>query len=275
MEKFAPPHPLARFNSDYATDEQGRIISLSVLGNFIANPIFEPGRAPERLDPRELSSFVDCENLWLEDLQLSPSPWQIISNFQRLLKLRMNRIKCSLNNFELLGKCTSLHRINFGMTKITDKELKTIGKLTNLTHLNLGPSRIQDLNELNHLRKLVEVDLGGIAISDKELRTWKKSDELERLFLEGTRVTDNGVAELARFPKLKLLTLQSAKVTTKVYEAISHLPLLETVYLAVDPGLDAIPHLRRLTKLKELYLGDYQTPEITERIQQELSINVY
>ncbi|MBN8605113.1 MAG: hypothetical protein J0M26_29220 [Planctomycetes bacterium] len=161
------------------------------------------------------------------------------------------------------------------MTKITDKELKTIGKLTNLTHLNLGPSRIQDLNELNHLRKLVEVDLGGIAISDKELRAWKKSDELERLFLEGTRVTDNGVAELARFPKLKLLTLQSTKVTTKVYEAISHLPSLETVYLAVDPGLDAIPHLKKLTKLKELYLGDYQTPEITERIQQELSINVY
>ncbi len=275
MEKFLPPHPLARLNSHCATDGQGRITSLSVLGNFIANPIFEPGRAPERLDPSELSAFVDCEKLDLRDLHLFPSPWHVISTFHRLQDLTLIRIECSLDDFADLGKCTRLQRIRFDMNKITNRELKTIGKLTDLTHLSLMRSRILDLSELNHLSKLVEAELISTAISEKELRTWKKGDELEALLLEGTRVTDKGVAELARFPKLKVLTLQSTKVNSKVYEAISHLPMLETVYLDIDPSPDAIPHLKKLTKLKELYLGDCQIPGITERIEKELAINVY
>lgn len=275
MKKIAPPHPLSRYDSWWLRTGGGKVKKLSIYEKERKKSIYDFSFTYQKIKPKLIESFTKCEELRLDGLQIFDGLWTILGDFQSLQRLELIRCICNFHDFASLASCTSLQRINFGMTKITNKELKTIGKLTNITHLNLYQSRIRALHILDQLKKLVEVDLGSMAISDKELRTWKKGDELEKLFLEGTRVTDIGVAELARFPKLKLLTLQSTKVTTKVYEAISHLPSLETVYLGVDPGPDAIPHLKKLTKLKELYLGDCQIPGITERIQQELSINVY
>jgi hypothetical protein len=63
-------------------------------------------------------------------------------------------------------------------------------------------------------RSVVEVNLVGRSVTDIELKELAGiSAELERLNLDGTKVMDAGLNELARFKGLKKLDLRNTQVT--------------------------------------------------------------
>jgi internalin A len=89
-----------------------------------------------------------------------------------------------------LAKLKDLHTLYLDETKITDKGLKNLANLQ-LTHLNLRATRISDGGLL---------ELKGMA-------------NLRALFLENTMVTDVGIQNLAGLRDLRLLGVESTKVT--------------------------------------------------------------
>lgn len=135
--------------------------------------------------------------------------------------------------------------LNLVNTKVTDKGLKEIGLLQNLEILNLDKTQSKDfhhisnagMKEVGKLKKLTILTLTGSArVSDVGMKHISTCVEMRRLILDGTGVTDKGLAYLRNLTKLERLSI--------------HAPISSTPIS--DKGLK---HLQGLTNLKLLHLG--------------------
>jgi Leucine Rich repeat len=93
------------------------------------------------------------------------------------------------------------------------------------------PARqLECLWRFKHLRSL---SVGGYGFKDAHLQTITCITSLERLHVNHTAVTDEGLAQLPRLHNLKELRLEicSSKVTDECLKAIGALPRLETLRL--------------------------------------------
>ena len=105
---------------------------------------------------------------------------------------------------------------NVGNRRITDAGLVYVGELSNLEHLSLdhtsitgaGLVHLKALTNLTFLslRRLGQVtELYGTEVTDAQLENFKGLSKLQRLHLEGTGVTDDGVKKLRRaLPNCKI-----------------------------------------------------------------------
>lgn len=75
------------------------------------------------------------------------------------------------------------------------------------------------------------VDLGRSKVTDAGLATIAKMTNLERLHLENTAVTDAGIAQLAGLPRLEYLNLYGTKVTDAGLAKLSGLKSLRKIFL--------------------------------------------
>ncbi len=99
---------------------------------------------------------------------------------------------------------------------------------------------------------LVSLNLAGTSITDEGIAQLARFARLERLHLERTATTDAGVEHLAGLAQLRYLNLYNTAVTDAALVTIATLPALESVYLwqtgvspqaaallaALRPGLD-------------------------------------
>lgn len=75
------------------------------------------------------------------------------------------------------------------------------------------------------------VDLGGAQVDDARLAIVARLPHLERLHLQQTRVTDEGVKRLAGRQYLEYLNLYGTQVSDSALVVLQDLPALEAVYL--------------------------------------------
>jgi hypothetical protein len=89
-----------------------------------------------------------------------------------------------------------------------------------------------------------------------------------RLFLDGTRITDDGLARLRGLRHLRVLSLGSTKVTDRGVELLAGLDQLELLNLKFCPVTDAgLLHLRGLHGLRSL---NVQNTRVTKAGVEEL-----
>ena len=120
-------------------------------------------------------------------------------------------------------------------TWVTDTDLRKLNQLPDLNYLDLSLTRITDqgMQEIKNLRNIVELNLH---------------------FAE--YVTDEGLAAIKEWKKLKRLNVQGTKASDTTLDHISGITALETVnvgsVMLTDVGLE---RLSTLTNLKELTMG--------------------
>jgi hypothetical protein len=120
-------------------------------------------------------------------------------------------------------------------TWVTDSDLRKLNQFPDLSYLDLSQTRITDqgMQELKHLPNIVELNLR---------------------FAE--YVTDEGLAALKEWKKLKRLNVHGTKASDTTLEHISGITTLESVnvgsVMLTDVGLE---RLTTLTNLKELTMG--------------------
>jgi hypothetical protein len=128
---------------------------------------------------------------------------------------------------------------------------------------------------------LVHVSFLGPKAGDRELEVLRGIPELRRLVLINTRVTDEGIAWLARFPKLSYLSIgnldstknsgfggalnnnPTAQWTGKGLKALTSLPNLQSISLAGPQTTDA--DLPALMSLKRLLVIDLYKTSVTKK----------
>jgi Leucine-rich repeat (LRR) protein len=107
---------------------------------------------------------------------------------------------------------------------------------------------------MNDLRRL---DLSLTRISDRGLRALKSAPAIEELNLYfAEQITDEGASVVKNWKHLKKLNLRGTKITDSTLEVLAGVPTLEWLDIGgaqiTDTGLD---HLAALTSLKWLTIG--------------------
>lgn len=125
--------------------------------------------------------------------------------------------------------------VDLRATWVTDSDMRKLLRLPHLTHLDLSLTRITDqgMQELKNLPGIVDLNLRFAEyVTDEGLaaiKTWKK---LKKLNVHGTKISDTTLDHIAGITTIESLDVGSAMIT--------------------DVGLD---RLSALTNLKELTMG--------------------
>jgi serine/threonine protein kinase len=111
-------------------------------------------------------------------------------------------------------------------------------------------------------RPLETLNLEGTQVSDRGLAIVKAFTNLKTLRLSGAQVTDTGLAHLQALTKLQTLYLSGIQVTDAGLAHLQALTKLQTLHLSSTQVTDAgLAHLKALTKLKTLHLGGAQVTD--------------
>ena len=118
--------------------------------------------------------------------------------------------------------------LSLAFQKITDVSLKDVAKLKNIESLNLSRTQITDagLMEVAKLQKIEQLIMTQCTkTTDTGLKDVAKLQSLKKLFLERTKITDAGLKEVAKLRKLRSLGLNGTQITdTGVAELKKVLP---------------------------------------------------
>jgi|SRR5262245_3310214 len=145
---------------------------------------------------------------------------------------------------------------------VTDSDLPQLVDLPYLTHLDLSLTRITDhgLQQLKDAPGIVDLNLYYAELVTDEglaaLRGWKK---LKRLNLCGTKITDTTLEHLANVTTLESLDAGFAQITDVGLDHLTSLPNLKELLIGgnklTDNGLQS---LRQMPQLTSLSLGGVQ-----------------
>lgn len=114
-----------------------------------------------------------------------------------------------------------------------------------------------DMPKFAKMQDLKRLDLSLTRISDQGLRALKTAPNIEELNLYfAERITDEGASVVKNWKKLKKLNLRGTKITDSTLEFLAGVPTLEWLDIGwaeiTDTGLE---HLTALTNLKWLTFG--------------------
>jgi len=145
---------------------------------------------------------------------------------------------------------------------VTDSDLPQLAALPYLTHLDLSLTRITDhgLQQLKNAPGIVELNLYyAEQITDEGMAAVKGWKKLKRLNLRGTKITDTTLEHLSNVPTLESLDVGFAQITDVGLDRLTSLPNLKELVISgnklTDTGLQA---LRQLPSLTSLSLGGSQ-----------------
>ncbi len=139
---------------------------------------------------------------------------------------------------------------------VTDSDLRELARLPNLERLDLSLTRITDhgMQELKPAPGITELNLYyAELITDEGMAAVKGWKKLKRLNLRGTKITDTTLEHISGIPTLEALDVGFAQVTDVGIDRLTSLPNLKELTLGgnklTDVGLQALRQLPSLTYL--------------------------
>lgn len=214
-----------------------------------------------------------------------------------LKKLNLRGTDVTDTSLAYVAELTGLTSLDISFTQITDVGLEHLASLAELEELNLGGNKISGigLHVLKLLPKLRKLSFYGIqrrnagwcwapVVTDLELETLSLLAGLEDLNIGfgvalgaprptdlgpadgeaecriagGTRITDFGLAKLAKLAKLQQLDLSGSAITVSGLKTVANLQELRRLSLWNVKAIDdaAAPTLAALRKLASLDLSN-------------------
>jgi internalin A len=139
---------------------------------------------------------------------------------------------------------------------VTDTDLRKLSQLPNLTYVDLSLTRITDqgMQELRNLPGIVELDLRFAEyVTDEGLAAIKGWRRLKRLSVHGTKISDTSLEHISGIASLEHLDIGSAMITDVGLERLVALPNLKELTMGGnelgDAGLQALRQMPGLTYL--------------------------
>jgi Leucine-rich repeat (LRR) protein len=139
---------------------------------------------------------------------------------------------------------------------VTDSDLPRLAYLPYLTHLDLSMTRITDhgLQQLKNAPGIVDLNLYyAEQITDEGMAALKNWKRLKRLNLRGTKITDTTLEHLANVTTLESLDAGFAQITDVGLDRLTPLQNLKELVIGgnklTDTGLQSLREFPRLTSL--------------------------
>jgi len=139
---------------------------------------------------------------------------------------------------------------------VTDSDLPQLAALPHLTNLDLSLTRITDigLQQLKNAPGIVELNLYYTEqITDEGMAAVKGWKKLKRINLRGTKVTDTTLEHLANVTTLESIDVGFAQITDVGLDRLAPLVNLKELVISgnklTDNGLQALRQFPRLTHL--------------------------
>jgi internalin A len=258
--------------------------------------VFPSDRAVGRVQsrPKTEDGFRYDEN-WYEGWQdLGPAQGEIKIPADHFVQLSVGKAGSSDLSFLEKLDPESIDALILRDTDVTDEGLRFVSRLASLQFLDLQQTKITDAcaPHFANLKELVRIDLGafdvhedGFGVGDKVLGVLGTLPKLDNIGLRLTKVTDAGMAELAKCQSLqsvsvpgtvvsdaglvhlaKLKNLKSlslgvydegAKITDEGLKTVGQMPGLRWLGLSGTPITDAgLPYLSGLKNLESLNLDE-------------------
>lgn len=177
--------------------------------------------------------------------------------------------KKHLETLQRLPKLKWLRISGTGLSLAPDATIP-LQKIKSLEHLSLSETTEKNsdslLEPISHLANLRSIELG--PVSDQSLVSLKNCTQLEGLMLWNVdNLTDKGLENLPKMPKLKFLTIEGGKITGNGLKFITQCIELKTLELGRNPKLgdELAPFLRGLKSLCRLDLMDTRVGDTTAR----------
>jgi internalin A len=173
-------------------------------------------------------------------------------------------------DLRFLAGLTNLQFLDLEQTKITDACAPHFANLKNLMRINLGAFRVNEdgfgvgdqvLAVLGTLPKLDNIDLRLTKVTDAGMAELAKCQSLQSVSIAGTEVSDAGLVHLAKLKNLKSLSLgvydEGAKISDEGLKTIGQMSGLRWLGLSGTPITDAgLPYLSGLKNLESLQLDE-------------------
>jgi eukaryotic-like serine/threonine-protein kinase len=193
------------------------------------------------------------------NFSLTDRSWFILSKMKSLEVLDLSRNETSEDGLTQLRSLPLLKKLNLSDMKITDKSGEVIGHCSHITSLSVNHTQIGDafVIALDPLA-LEHLELSGNRIDDKALRNLPNQKHLHTLMLREQRrgITDEGVALIAKLPKLNVLYLDEDKgLTDGALKYLGRCRSLSNLSLRGVPITNVgVKYLEGLSKLSRLDL---------------------
>jgi hypothetical protein len=155
---------------------------------------------------------------------------------------------------ETLEGLTELRGVIFNAGNFSERGLSNLKELKNLESLDFLGSQVSDdgVACLGTLSQLESLSFFEAIITDAGLAKLSGLVHLTKLHLTGTTIGDAGIRSL-KAPALKVLGLDGTKVTDEGLNNVAQMALLEDLRLTATEVSDGgIPYLKRLRNLKRL-----------------------
>lgn len=210
------------------------------------------------VDLGHLAAFKQCDSVSLVDLKITDDQLKHLEHLTRLtwLSVTRNALVTDGGLVHLRG-LTSLGNLELTGTSVTGTGFKHLRRLTRLRYLSLEDTPIQggNLLRLTVPGTLKELLLENCPITDADL-VYLKALPLECVILDGTRITDAGMAELGQMVTLQVLHIRGTAITDAGLQHLSGLRNLFKLALDDTAVSDAgLQHLMSLPNLQYLYVS--------------------
>jgi len=221
---------------------------------------------------RYLAKFRRLKSLDLSGLPVGDAGIANLGGLRELEFLRLTDTKVTDVGLAHLQSMTSLKTF-FPPPGITDVGLARIGRISSLNYLWITWSPITNagLTHLTHLKDLETLTLDcadARNVTDEGVSEILKLPRLKKLSLFGTGISDEGLARLTTLQTLEALDLAGKRFTWDGLACLKRVPALKELGLAVmlgDPP--SLRHLRPLRTLKRLsFTGNRRFPSDADLI---------
>ena len=218
---------------------------------------------------RHLRNLRSLEELYLYTNHVDDKTLSHIVGMRQLEVLVLSKgiTDKGLNHLRTL---TSLRELRLQVHNIRGPGLKNLEALPELRHLglwgeNLGDSGLRYIEGLTQLKR-IELRERELNITDLGLLRIAKLTGLEELsMVRISDITDKGLAHLAPLKSLKLLNLNSGKISDEGLAHLKALESLEELRLPYSKNIsdEGLKHIAELSNLRKLSVGGFKPADIT------------
>jgi len=221
---------------------------------------------------RQIGSLTGLESLSLIDCDVTDEELKGLSGLTNLKYVTLAENPMTGRGLVALAASPRLEWLDLTRCFLHDDAVDALADLRALKFLDLSDNQIGD-GALKRLaagqpRRLTKLLLLGTDLTDEGVKSLASLPNLERAWLDQTRLTGRGLANLRRAKSLRVLTLCYAGLSDDDVDGLTQLEQVEFLHLFGNQITDAaVPDLARMTQLRLLLIG--QTA-ISERGRERL-----
>ncbi|MFM8272360.1 MAG: restriction endonuclease subunit S [Gemmata sp.] len=224
---------------------------------------------------KELAALTNLTYLDLRNTPVTDAGLEELAPLEHLAQLDLTDTPVTDAGLKRLVRLQNLTGLGLFRTRVTHEGLGELANFNKLTSVWLSEVTDRTLGVLREVHRLpvlgnaeaagngrpimpedvIRLNLDGTQVTDAGLRELAAFKNLTNLYLGGSPVTDAGLKELAVFKNLTTLTLHDTRVTDDGLKELAPLKNLATLTVPCRITDDGLKELAPLKSLTTLYLG--------------------